>query len=211
MDMPRRFFGLARNVEGGGSVTIIGTILVDTGSRMDEVIFEELKATGNSEIVLDRGLAQAYIFPAINIALATAENVSTRRTPSCVRALRRGWRPCAREAMVKLLGGWRSATIGAAGAMRSPPNPPSENPPGDESTGRLERCPVNGAFHGAARLSPPREAQFCSPIRSWSGGPAPNAASRRACLSGMHLFSREPACVLRNLTLSRASAYETED
>jgi transcription termination factor Rho len=68
LEMPRRFFGLARNIEGGGSVTIIATALVDTGSRMDQLIFEEFKATGNSEIVLDRALAEAYIFPALNIA-----------------------------------------------------------------------------------------------------------------------------------------------
>jgi transcription termination factor Rho len=66
--IPRQLFGLARNVEHGGSVTILATILVDTGSRMDQVIFEEFKGTGNSEIVLDRALAEARMFPAINIA-----------------------------------------------------------------------------------------------------------------------------------------------
>ncbi|HAY37634.1 MAG TPA: transcription termination factor Rho [Bacteroidetes bacterium] len=64
---PKRFFGAARNVEEGGSLTIIGTALIDTGSRMDEVIFEEFKGTGNSEIVLDRDLADRRIFPAIHI------------------------------------------------------------------------------------------------------------------------------------------------
>ena len=64
---PKRFFGAARNVEEGGSLTIIGTALIDTGSRMDEVIFEEFKGTGNSEIVLDRQLADRRIFPAINV------------------------------------------------------------------------------------------------------------------------------------------------
>ncbi len=67
LEIPRRFFGLARNVENGGSVTVIATALIDTGSRMDEHIFQEFKGTGNSEIVLDRSLAQARIFPAINI------------------------------------------------------------------------------------------------------------------------------------------------
>jgi transcription termination factor Rho len=67
MEVPRRFFGLARNIEGGGSVTIISTILVDTGSRMDQLIFEEFKGTGNSEIILDRSIAEARVFPAINI------------------------------------------------------------------------------------------------------------------------------------------------
>ena len=68
LEIPRRFFGVARNIEHGGSVTIIATILVDTGSRMDQLIFEEFKGTGNSEIVLDRSLAEAYIFPAIDLA-----------------------------------------------------------------------------------------------------------------------------------------------
>jgi transcription termination factor Rho len=67
LQIPRRFFGLARNIENGGSVTILATILIDTGSRMDQFIFEEFKGTGNSEIVLDRSLAEAYIFPAINL------------------------------------------------------------------------------------------------------------------------------------------------
>jgi transcription termination factor Rho len=67
LEIPRRFFGLARNIENGGSVTIIATILVDTGSRMDQLIFEEFKGTGNCEIILDRSLAEARIFPAINI------------------------------------------------------------------------------------------------------------------------------------------------
>ena len=64
---PKRFFGAARNIEGGGSLTIIATALVDTGSRMDEVIFEEFKGTGNMELSLDRGLVDKRIFPSINI------------------------------------------------------------------------------------------------------------------------------------------------
>ena len=64
---PKRFFGAARNIEEGGSLTIIATALVETGSRMDEVIFEEFKGTGNSEIVLDRALSDKRIFPAINV------------------------------------------------------------------------------------------------------------------------------------------------
>ena len=64
---PKRFFGAARNVEEGGSLTIISTALIETGSRMDEVIFEEFKGTGNMEINLDRKLADRRIFPAINI------------------------------------------------------------------------------------------------------------------------------------------------
>jgi len=68
LQKPKRFFGAARNIEEGGSLTIIGTALVDTGSKMDEVIFEEFKGTGNSELALDRRLVDKRIWPAINIA-----------------------------------------------------------------------------------------------------------------------------------------------
>jgi len=67
LQRPKRFFGAARNVEEGGSLTIIATALIDTGSKMDEVIFEEFKGTGNSEIVLDRKLAEKRIFPSVDI------------------------------------------------------------------------------------------------------------------------------------------------
>ncbi|MEQ3146963.1 transcription termination factor Rho [Phocaeicola coprocola] len=71
---PKRFFGAARNIEGGGSLTIIATALIDTGSKMDEVIFEEFKGTGNMELQLDRNLSNKRIFPAVNITAS-----STRR------------------------------------------------------------------------------------------------------------------------------------
>ena len=67
LQKPKRFFGAARNIEGGGSLSIIATALIDTGSRMDEVIFEEFKGTGNSEINLDRKIAEKRVFPAINV------------------------------------------------------------------------------------------------------------------------------------------------
>ena len=67
LQRPKRFFGAARNIENGGSLTIIATALIDTGSRMDEVIFEEFKGTGNSEVVLDRKVADKRVFPAIDI------------------------------------------------------------------------------------------------------------------------------------------------
>jgi len=67
LEVPRRLFGLARNIEHGGSVTILATALVDTGSQMDQLIFQEFKGTGNSEVILDRKLAEQRIFPAINI------------------------------------------------------------------------------------------------------------------------------------------------
>ena len=67
MEIPRRLFGLARTIENGGSATIIATCMINTGSRMDQLIFEEFKGTGNSEVMLDRALAEARIFPAIDI------------------------------------------------------------------------------------------------------------------------------------------------
>jgi len=67
LQKPKRFFGAARNIEEGGSLTIIGTALVDTGSKMDEVIFEEFKGTGNSELHLDRRLVDKRVWPAIDI------------------------------------------------------------------------------------------------------------------------------------------------
>jgi transcription termination factor Rho len=67
LQRPKRFFGAARNIEEGGSLTIIATALVETGSRMDDVIFEEFKGTGNMEVILDRKLSDKRVFPAIDI------------------------------------------------------------------------------------------------------------------------------------------------
>jgi transcription termination factor Rho len=67
LQRPKRFFGAARNIEEGGSLTIIATALIDTGSRMDDVIYEEFKGTGNMEIHLDRKIAEKRIYPSINI------------------------------------------------------------------------------------------------------------------------------------------------
>ncbi|NIR49219.1 transcription termination factor Rho [candidate division KSB1 bacterium] len=92
LEIPRRFFGLARNIEGGGSVTVIATALIDTGSRMDDYIFQEFKGTGNSEIVLDRALAESRIFPAINIQASGTrkeELLYTEEEMSWLAALRR--------------------------------------------------------------------------------------------------------------------------
>ena len=78
LQKPKRFFGAARNIENGGSLTIIATALTDTGSKMDEVIFEEFKGTGNMELQLDRTLANKRIFPAVNLIQS-----STRRETCC--------------------------------------------------------------------------------------------------------------------------------
>ena len=67
LQRPKRFFGAARNIEQGGSLTIISTALIDTGSRMDEVIFEEFKGTGNSELILDRKVSDKRIYPAVDV------------------------------------------------------------------------------------------------------------------------------------------------
>ncbi len=67
LEIPRKFFGMARNAEGGGSVTVLATALIETGSRMDDMIFEEFKGTGNSEIVLSRTLAEGRVFPALDL------------------------------------------------------------------------------------------------------------------------------------------------
>ncbi len=93
MEIPRRFFGMARNIEHGGSITVLATALVDTGSRMDDLIFEEFKGTGNMELVLDRRLAEQRVFPAIDV-----KKSGTRRDDllydeeqfECLQRLRRG-------------------------------------------------------------------------------------------------------------------------
>jgi transcription termination factor Rho len=113
LEIPRRFFGLARNVEGGGSVTVIATAMVDTGSRLDDYVFEEFKGTGNSEIVLDRSLSEARIFPAINIRASGTRKEELLFTPDELRWLTLLRRKLANEepapAMTRLLGLMRSA------------------------------------------------------------------------------------------------------
>jgi transcription termination factor Rho len=87
LEVPRRLFGLARNIENGGSVTIIATCLVDTGSKMDQMIFEEFKGTGNSELVLDRALAELRIFPAVNIPASGTRKEAKLYSPQYNRGL----------------------------------------------------------------------------------------------------------------------------
>lgn len=90
--MPKRFFGAARNIEKGGSLTILATALVETGSKMDEVVFEEFKGTGNMELVLDRRLAERRIFPAVDIAKSGTrreEKLLSQKELECNYALRR--------------------------------------------------------------------------------------------------------------------------
>ena len=92
LEIPRQFFGLARKVENGGSVTVIATALIETGSRMDDMIFEEFKGTGNSEVVLSRQLAESRVFPAIDLKASGTRREELLLSPeelSCAYALRR--------------------------------------------------------------------------------------------------------------------------
>lgn len=92
MEVPRQLFGAARKIENGGSLTILATVLVDTGSRMDQVIFEEFKGTGNMEIVLSREVANQRIFPALDIAKSSTRREELLLNPKqiqIIRALRR--------------------------------------------------------------------------------------------------------------------------
>jgi len=84
---PKRIFGAARNIEEGGSLTILGTVLIDTGSRMDEVIFEEFKGTGNMELILDRRLAERRVFPAIDIPKSGTRKEEKLYTPEELEAI----------------------------------------------------------------------------------------------------------------------------
>jgi transcription termination factor Rho len=96
MEKPRRFFGAARKAQHGGSLTVIGTALIDTGSRMDEVIFQEFKGTGNTEIVMDRRLFERRIFPAIDISASGTRKEEKLFTPDeykMVTLLRRALAP----------------------------------------------------------------------------------------------------------------------
>ncbi|MFT4993007.1 MAG: transcription termination factor Rho [Paraglaciecola sp.] len=93
MEIPRKLFGAARNIENGGSLTILASILADTGSRLDQVIFEEFKGTGNMEIVLSREIASQRIFPAVDIAKSSTRREELLLNPKDmekVRVLRRG-------------------------------------------------------------------------------------------------------------------------
>ena len=88
LQKPKRFFGAARNIENGGSLTIIATALTDTGSKMDEVIFEEFKGTGNSELQLDRMLSNKRVYPAVNLVLSSTRRDDLLQDPT---TLNRMW------------------------------------------------------------------------------------------------------------------------
>jgi transcription termination factor Rho len=108
MEKPRRFFGAARKAVDGGSLTVIGTALVDTGSRMDEVIFQEFKGTGNTEIVMDRGLFERRIFPSIDISQTGTRKEEKLFTPDeykNVTLLRRALAPLKPAEAMQLLAG----------------------------------------------------------------------------------------------------------
>jgi len=112
---PKRFFGAARNIEGGGSLTIVATCLIDTGSRMDDVIYEEFKGTGNMELHLDRKLAERRIYPAIDI-----QRSGTRREELLLddQMLRGVW---TMRRMVSMLGGTEGTEL-VLGRLAKTPN-----------------------------------------------------------------------------------------
>ena len=120
LQRPKRFFGSARKVEEGGSLTIIATALVDTGSRMDEVIFEEFKGTGNQEIVLDRKLVDKRIWPAIDI---NRSGTRTRRDADGPRGAPPRLHPAPRAERHEPAR--RDGTAGHAGCKRPRPTPSS--------------------------------------------------------------------------------------
>ena len=94
LHMPKRFFGAARNMREGGSLTILATALIETGSKMDDIVFEEFKGTGNMEIVLDRRLSERRIFPAIDIARSGTRRDDLLLTPdelSAINTMRRSF------------------------------------------------------------------------------------------------------------------------
>jgi transcription termination factor Rho len=106
LEIPKRIFGAARKCEDGGSLTIIATALIDTGSRMDELIFQEFKGTGNMELVLDRDLANERIFPSLNIGLSGTRREELLFGPAVTQhqALRRSIaRMAPRDAMLSVL------------------------------------------------------------------------------------------------------------
>ncbi|MFN3659863.1 MAG: transcription termination factor Rho, partial [Brevinematales bacterium] len=111
---PKKFFGAARNIEEGGSLTILATALIDTGSKMDEVIYEEFKGTGNMEIHLDRNLANVRIFPAIDLKLSGTRREELLLDPITlerVHMLRRAFAGMSNEDVIeKLSAALRKAT-----------------------------------------------------------------------------------------------------
>ena len=111
---PKKFFGAARNIEEGGSLTILATALVETGSRMDDVIFEEFKGTGNMELKLDRNLQERRIFPAIDILKSGTrreEDLLTEEERDAVFKIRQEFaRTTNTEAMLSVLKGLRTTT-----------------------------------------------------------------------------------------------------
>jgi len=117
MEKPRRFFGAARKAEGGGSLTVIGTALVDTGSRMDEVIFQEFKGTGNTEIVMDRRLFEMRVFPSIDVSQSGTRREELLYTPDEYQKVTLLRRALARvkpaEAMQLLVGKLKGTTSNA--------------------------------------------------------------------------------------------------
>jgi hypothetical protein len=151
---PKRFFGAARNIEEGGSLTIIATALVDTGSRMDEVIFEEFKGTGNSEIHLDRKLMEKRIFPCLDIN-KSATRKEELLLPEFHAQPRVDPAPAAAPAQRGRLDGVSARQAGHRGTHRVPRVPPRLR--------RAARAPRTSEGEGRARL---RRHSLSSGLRS---------------------------------------------
>ena len=166
LQRPKRFFGAARNIEEGGSLTIIATALIDTGSRMDEVIFEEFKGTGNSEIILDRKVSDKRTFPAIDITKSGTrkeELLVDRATLSKMWVLRRILMPMgAVDAIEFLLDKLRTAKTNQDFFSSM-----NQYAGGARLLGRSSLRPVSRVFADAQRRS-----------RHWSGAPP---ATKLAC------------------------------
>ncbi len=178
LQRPKRFFGAARNIEEGGSLTIIATALIDTGSRMDEVIFEEFKGTGNSEIVLDRKVADKRVFPAMDILRSGTRKEELLVKPDLLKktyVLRRILNPMGTVDAIEFLpqraapgGGQRGGRRDRPGERRGGPDLPGS------LAGRGDRAgPPGGGGQGGGGRRRPGHHQ-----RGGGGRPAPGLLAR---------------------------------
>ena len=154
LEIPKRLFGAARKIEHGGSLTILATCLIDTGSRMDQVIFEEFKGTGNMELTLDRNLSNQRIFPALNIA--AVRHAQGREAAGRADA-------------------WRPPGAIRRHLMNMPPTAGDEEPAGraGEAQERTRRCSARCGCEREVDLPPPA-------AEARQRAAAPGAAGRRA-------------------------------
>ena len=175
---PKRFFGAARNIENGGSLTILATALVETGSKMDEVIFEEFKGTGNMELKLDRRLADKRVFPAVDVDAS-----GTRKEELLLGGRRAEGRlePASGAARPRVAAGARAAALQAEGDQeqhRVPAPGPEDHPRRHAQRGR--------------RLARPAEGIGAAPARVWAGAARSGTISLRFRFTTLHLRPGRP-------------------